>query len=715
MKIPLQWLKDYIKIDMPPEKLADRLTMSGLEVGAIEYHGKNISDVIVGKIKNIERHATRSDVLICQVDTGIKILQIVTKAQNLKVGDKVPVALHGATLPSGIKIQNRELHGVESFGMLCSQIELGLADEAEGIYILDKDTAVGEDIRKVLGIGGPVLDIDILPNRIDVLSVIGVAREFGAILNRKIKLPIVKIKASSTRSSGEVKISVKDKSLCPRYTARVIKNVKIKPSPEWMQERLLACGMRPINNIVDITNYVLLEMGQPLHAFDLNQLSEKTIIVRKAEKGEKIITIDGEKRETPGCLVIADAKRPVAIAGVMGGLDTEVTGSTKDILLESAYFDPKSIHRTEKELKLRTEASMRFDRGVDWGCIVTALDRAASLMAEFAGGEILSGIIDVKEKERKPRTVKLRLARVNKILGTKLKLPEVKAILGRLGFTLKGSTVAVPLFRAGDIEREIDIIEEIARIYGYDRIPSTLPASKIVSVTGQSDRQIFRIKQMLIDEGLNEAVTYSMMPTEQKIRIGNEPGSQIRILNPISEDLSVMRANLLPSLANVLTHNINRQIEDVNVFEIGKIFFRDDKKHNVERLELAGLLFGRRSYGYTGKRDAADFFQVKKLVKDVLDYLGASYELKEAGGPGFHPGRSAAVHKGDKFIGAFGEVHPDVSLKMGTDKPVLAFYLDLDDLLDIKKLPPKYKDIPQYPAVKRDIAMIVPNGVRNEF
>ena len=713
MKVPLQWLKEYIKIDMKPEALADKLTMAGMEVGAIEYHGKNISDVVAGKIKAVERHATKPDILLCQVDTGIKILQIVTKAKNVKVGDKVPVALHGATLPSGIKIENRELHGVESFGMLCSKVELGLAESAEGILILDKDTAIGEDIRKVLGIGGAVLDIDVLPNRIDILSILGVSREIGAVLNRKVSSPLFKVKGSPGSLKDAVKISVKDKDLCPRYMARVIKSVKIKPSPEWMQERLVACGMRPINNIVDITNYVLLEMGQPLHAFDLNLLKDKTLIVRRAEKGEKIATIDGEKREVGGCLVIADAQKPIAVAGIMGGANTEVVDSTKDILLESAYFDPKTIHRAEKNLKLRTESSIRFDRGVDWVGVEAALDRAAALMEQHAGGKVIADKIDIKSKGRKPKKIILRPKRVNDILGTNLKMPEISAILKRLGFKVKGTSIEIPLFRAGDIEREIDVIEEIARIYGYERIPVTLPDLKIKNIKGTTEDQAKRIKTILIDAGLNEAITYSMLPPSIDLGIVEKHGEYIKILNPISDDLSVMRTSILPSLLNVLKFNLNRQVEDVNVFEVGKIFYRE-KGTNIEKAELAAVMYGKRAYRYDGKSESTDFYQAKKIVEDVLAYLGAAYELKENALPGYHPSRSAAIYKKEKMIGVFGELHPDAARKLEIEKPVYVITLNLDEVLNIKKLPPKFKEIPSYPAIKRDIAMIVPYGVSNK-
>jgi len=715
MKAPIEWLKEFVEINISPEELADKLTMAGVEVGAIEYHGKNISDVVVGKIKNIERHAAKSDVFICQVDTGIKILQIVTKAKNMKVGDKVPVALHGANLPSGMKIETREMHGVESFGMLCSNVELGLSSSAEGILILDKDSAVGEDIRKVLGIGGAVLDIDVLPNRIDLLSVIGVAREIGAVLGKKTRYPLVHVKESQISIKNDAKVLVKDADLCPRYMARVIKGVTVKPSPGWIEEKLVACGMRPVNNIVDATNYVLLEMGQPLHAFDLKYLKDRNIIVRQAKKGERITTIDGEKRELNECLVIADVEKPVAIAGIMGSKDTEVTEGTKDILLESAYFDPRSIHKTEKNMKLRTEASVRFDRGVDWDAVEVALDKAAVLIADLAGGEILKGKIDVRSKRSKPKQIKLRLERANKILGTKLKAPIVRSILNRLGFTMKGSVVDIPLYRAGDIEREIDVIEEIGRIYGYENIPVSLPGLKIRSVETLAQKQITRIRDVLVDIGLMEVITYSMLPSEglDGLSLIKAPG--IKILNPISEDLSCMRDSILPSLLNVLTYNLNHQISDVNIFEIGKAFFKNDKGQPIEKMNVAAVFHGRTYYRYDGVKEDTDFFKLKTIMADILNLLGVKYSISERKLAGFHPGKSAEIYKdGKTLIGIFGELHPEIMDKIGVKAPIYAFSLDLSDILGVKKLPQMYKEIALYPATKRDIAMIVPYGVTNK-
>ncbi len=711
MKAPIEWLKQYVKIDLPPQALADRLTMAGLEVGAIEYHGKGISDVVAGKIKSIERHPKKPDVLICQVDTGVKMLQIVTKAQNVKVGDKVPVALHGGVLPSGIKIEKRELHGVESFGMLCSTVELGLSSSAEGILILDKNTAVGEDIKKVLGIGGAVLDIDVLPNRIDVLSVIGIAREIAAVLNRSLKLPSFKVKESGGQASREIEVSVKDHDLCPRYMARVIKNVKIGPSPKWLTERLLACGMRPINNVVDITNYVLLETGQPLHAFDLDLVRGKRIIVRRAVKGEKMRTLDGETREISGALVIADAEAPVAVAGVMGGATSEVNDRTRDILLESAYFDPRSIHRTEKQLKLRTESSVRFDRGVDWDTVPKALDRAAALVSELAGGEVLKGCVDVCPKQRKPRTVKLRVARVNSMLGTSLKAGQIKAILSRLGFKMIGGAVEIPLFRAGDVEREIDVIEEIARIYGYQNIPVTLPTLKIESMEVLSEKQLREIRQMMVDAGLYEANTYSMRPAEQGPDFDLSRAELVKLQNPISEELSVMRTSLIPSLLQALVHNLNRQIEDVNFFEIGRVYARTGKGKTEERTMLSAVLCGKRSYRYDGVKDEADLFGVKSLASGILEHLGADFEIGACDIGGFNPVRSATLCCAGRIIGAFGEVAPEWNDKAGVLKPVYALSLDINELLGVKKLPKLFREIAQHPATKRDIAMIVPDGV----
>jgi phenylalanyl-tRNA synthetase beta chain len=712
MKAPIEWLKEFVALEGTPETLAEKLTMSGVEVSSIEYHGRGIKDVVTGRIISAEKHPKKPDILICVVDTGFDRLQIITKASNVKAGDVVPVALHGATLPSGIKIEKRELHGVESFGMLCSTVELGITESAEGIMILPPDTAIGEDIKKVLGIGGAVLEADVLPNRIDLLSVYGVAREFAAVLDKPLKQIKFKVKESSSNVSKEATVEIKDKDLCPRYMARVIKGIKIGPSPKWLEERLLACGMRPINNVVDVTNYVLQELGQPLHAFDLDLISGRSIIVRRAHKGEKMKTLDGETRELKDALVIADKEKAVAVAGVMGGASSEVIPSTKNILLESAYFEPTSVNRTEKALKLRTEASMRFDRGVDWDMLSVALDRAAALIAELGGGELCKGVIDVCPKKRSAKNFPLRLERVNRILGTDLKNNEVASILSRLGFTYKSGHVCVPLFRAGDIEREIDVIEEIARIHGYDKIPSTLPAINNENVSSLSEKQLNEITLYLMDAGLNETVTYSMRPAKEIYNIGENRG-KVKLLNPITDDLSMMRTSLLPSLLNVLSYNANRQTEDIALFEINKTFYQGAKGIE-EKLELGAVLYGKRVHRYDQVKDTMDLTQCKMMVEDILQIFGVTYELKNNDLNGFDPGKSACYKVEGNVVATFGALHPDISDAAGVKGAIYAFNMDLSALLGKVKLPQKYKAIPSFPSTKRDIAMTVPKTVTHQ-
>ncbi|MFC1559542.1 phenylalanine--tRNA ligase subunit beta [Candidatus Margulisiibacteriota bacterium] len=721
MKISLAWLKEFVKIEVSPKKLADKLTMAGTEVSAIEYHGKDISNVVVGKIKHLERHPGKEDVLVCQIDTGGKLLQVITKAANLKVGDKVPIALDGATLPGEIKVEKRELHGIESFGMLCSTVELGMSSEATGVMVLDKESALGEDIRKVIGVGGTVLEADILPNRPDCLSMQGIAREISAVFNKPFKPLKVKVKEGKGSVSKKIKISVRNKKACPRYMARVIDGVKIKDSPKWLQSRLTACGIRPINTIVDVTNYVLLELGQPMHAFDLDKIAGGTIIVRNARKDEKIKTLDGDDRHlSADTLVIADSKNAVAVAGVMGGVGSSVTPSTKAILLESAYFDPMTIHKAERKLKLRTESSIRFEKGVDWDGVGKALDRAAQLIADICGGNVLKGKIDVKEGDRKPKKISLRVNRVNSLLGTDLDGKTIKNLLARLGFKIKSKganslIVEVPLFRAADVEREIDVIEEVARIYGYNEISSTLPKVYVASDDfNYKEKALKDIKQLLVNYGLNEAQTYSMVGKTELEGIGWQDDSLlIPILNAISPDMNVMRPTLLTGIIKAIKYNQSRQIKDVSLFETGKIYLKG-KEGFIEKNMLTGGMVGQVYQTYEGKKEAVDFHYLKNLVKEMLALLHIGYKLERSKNPVFHPGRSVDIKIAGKYVGSFGEIHPDIASYYELKGDCVFLELDLDGLLGSNGAVPRFKGIPRYPSVKRDIAMLVPKGVENK-
>lgn len=721
MRVPLEWLGDFVEVRLRPEELAERLTMAGLEVGAIEYHGKGIEKVVVGKIKSVEKLPSDHH-LLCQIDIGRSILQVITEDLSLKGGEKVPVALVGAKIARGLIIEKTELHGVEAFGYLCRPHELGLYEE-QYVLRLPKDAVLGEDVRKYIGLGGCVLDIDVLPNRGDCLSILGVAREISAVTGIKLKNPKSEIRNPKQyrNSKFEIKIEVKDKELCPRYMARMVEGIEVKESPEWLKNRLLLAGLRPINNIVDVTNYLLIELGQPLHAFDASLIGGQKIIVRRAGSGEKLKTLDGVGRKLEkDMLVIADAERAIALAGVMGGANTEVSGSTTAIVLESAYFNPVSINKTSKEIKLRTESSIRFEKGVDWEMVEASLECAARMIAELAGGKVLSGRIDIKSRERKPKVLELRQERLNKVLGIKVPLREALKILEKLNFrkvklNSKKLKVKVPTWREGDIEQEIDLIEEIARLNGYDKIKTSMPQVREEAV--ENNRQVIlrRIREVLTGCGLFEAQTFSLVDP----KMADEEA--LRIRNPLTPEESVLRTDMVPSLLKAVSYNLRHQAEEVQLFEIGSVYLlsepaaerRGSEKVNREvysqvhfpdeKLVLAGALAG----------GGVDFYQVKGVLDNLLSEFSLSYKLETTMNRKYHPGKSAAIILGskNKLLGQFGQLHPEMQKKWDLTPEVYIFEVDLIALSASYKADKRYKSLPKYPKVDRDIAMFVPRGI----
>ena len=717
MKIPFEWLKDFVNIKIRPEDLSERLTMTGLEVEAIEYHGRDLTGVVVGKIKSIEKLPSDHH-LVCQIDIGKKMFQVITEDETLNVGEKVPVALEGASIAGGVTIKKRELHGVETFGYLCKPHELGLYEESR-VLRLPKDAVLGEEAVKYIGTGGCILDVSILPNRGDCSSVLGVAREVSVLLGSKLsarggsafggKLKPIKVKEIKEKIRSRIKIEVKDKALCPRYMARIIENVAVKESPEWLKNRLLLAGLRPINNIVDITNYLLAELGQPMHAFDASSIKGSKIVVRKALAGEKLTTLDGiERKLEPNMLVIADEKDPVALAGVMGGANSEVSEKTSTVLLESAYFDPISINRTSRSAKLRTEASIRFEKGVDWKMVEEALDRAAVMISQLAEGSVLAGKIDVKTKERKDKTLELRLGRLDKILGIKISAKEAVKILKSLGFYdvkispdifivgASGEKVKanVPSFRASDIEREIDLIEEISRIYGYDQIKTTMPAVREGSLQAKPDNER-KARDILVGCGLYEVQTFSLVDPKMADR------SALVVSNPMTPEESVLRTGMINSLLKVISHNFRHQVGEVNIFEIGKVFLPDEK------LVLAGAMAG-------GK---VDFYKVKNIVENLLSGFCGLFKYESVSDDQFHPGRSASVLIGKKgsVAGKFGALHPDALKLWDIGQEVYAFEFDLGLLFDPANVKKFYRPLPKFPKVERDLAMFVPEDVSSSL
>ena len=717
MNVSIKWLKEYVDFDLPPETLAERLLMLGMEIESIRQLGEGLDRVVIGRINTVEKHPKADKLVLCNVDVGSGAdAQIVCGAPNAREGLVAPVALVGAQLPNGLTIKRAKIRGEESSGMLCSEQELAISDEASGLMELPEDTQIGAPIVEALGLDDVVLELEITPNRPDCLSMIGVAREISVTTGNPLKLPEIDVQEETVDVHNLTSVTIADPELCPRYAARVIRGVKIAPSPAWLQRRLETVGIGTINNIVDITNYVLMEYGHPLHAFDYHRLSENRIVVRRAKPGETLKTIDAEERElTPDMLVIADAENPVALAGVMGGFDSEITDQTVDVLLESAYFHPPSIRKTSKALGMHTEASHRFERGADPEGVIPAINRAAQLIVEIAGGEVCSGIVDVYPGEREAINIELRPERVNFVLGTEIAHDDIRGILTRLGFAVSDAfEVTVPTFRP-DVGQEIDLVEEIARVYGFDNIPTTLPRGDIPipKVEPKEDLRE-RVKTYLLQCGMMEAMNYAFYHPDvfDRIRLSStDPLRQaVQIANPLSVDQSIMRTTLLPSLLANAQRNRNHQINDVQFFECSKVFIpngTDEYPHEPER--VAGMITGNLGAGvYGDPLRPADFFDIKGIVEGMLDRCGLSdYTITHTDHPTFHPGRRAEIRIEDKTLCVFGETHPEVLENYDLPNKAYLFELDFERLVDVVEPMKQFEPIPIYPSVNRDLAIVL--------
>ena len=734
MNVTLNWLKAYIDFEFSPSELADRLTMLGIEVESIKHLGAELGGVVVGSVTSIRPHPNADKLVLCQVDTGgTDTLQIVCGAPNAREGMLAPVATIGATLPIGLTIKRAKLRGETSEGMLCSEKELGFSDDAAGLMELPTDIPVGTPLSEALGLDDVVFELEITPNRPDCLSLIGVAREIRAETGNPLKLPTVDLRESNISVRDLTSVTIDAPYLCPRYAARVIQGVKVGESPAWLQQRLASVGIGVINNIVDITNFVLMEYGQPLHAFDYHKLTENRIVVRRAMKGEHLTTLDEAERElTSDMLVIADAERPVALAGIMGGYDSEITETTCDVLLESAYFNPSSVRATAKALGISTEASYRFERGADPGAVLAALDRAAQLIAELAGGTVCEGVVDVypgappvtgKGGQQPLTEVQLRPERVNFVLGTTLEPSEMVQILNRLGFDVDATGevyhVTVPTFRS-DITREIDLIEEIARVYGYDNIPTTLPKGDIPVPAPNPKTEIReRIKHFLLAAGMMEAVNYSFCDPNcfDKIRLNADDPlrNTLRLKNPLSPEMSVLRTTLTSGLLENAQHNRNHQIDAIAIFEIGGVFVHDGEEKEPER--VAGVLAGHVGAGvYSDPYRSPDFFDIKGLVEGMLEVCGVvDWTLQKTNVPTFHPGRNAEVLLGDRRIGVFGEVHPQALENYDLPYKAYLFEFDLERLVEAATFAKRFEPISIYPKVARDLAIVVDKEVLSDM
>ncbi len=735
MNVTLNWLKNYIDFEFCANELADRLTMLGIEVESVKQPGSELEGVVVGSVNAIKPHPNADKLVLCQVDIGeTEELQIVCGAPNVREGMHAPVATIGATLPIGLTIKRAKLRGETSQGMLCSEKELCLAaqlasaynkaEDAAGLMELSTDIPVGTPLATALGLDDTVFELEITPNRPDCLSLIGVAREIRAETGNPLKLPQVDVNENETDVRETTSVTIEAPDLCPRYAARVIRGVKIGQAPLWLQQRLESVGIGVINNIVDITNFVLMEYGQPLHAFDYHKLTENRIVVRRAIAGEKLTTLDEIERElTPEMLVIADAEKPVALAGVMGGYDSEITEATCDVLLESAYFNPSSIRATAKALGMSTEASYRFERGADPGSVLAALDRAAELITELAGGTICKGVVDVYPGEQPLTEIQLRPKRVNFVLGTEVEPATMQEILTRLGFSVETArsvySVTVPSFRS-DVTREIDLIEEIARVYGYDNIPTALPKGDIPVPAPDPKVEVRkRIKQFLLAAGMMEVVNYSFSDPNSfdKIRfaVDNPLRNAIPLQNPLSPEMSVLRTTVLPGLLENAQRNRNHQIDTIALFEIGSVFIHSDEQKEPER--VSGVLAGQVGEGvYSNPYRQPDFYDIKGLAEGVLEVCGiADYKLQKTGAPTFHPGRNAAVMLGDRQIGIFGEAHPEVLENYDLPYKAYLFDFDMEALVDAAIFAKRFEPISVYPKVERDLAIVVDKEILSDM
>ena len=732
----MKWLADYVKVDVPIKDYCHALTMSGSKVECYEEEGKSISKVVVGKILSKAQHENADALFVCQVDIGADApVQIVTNAKNVKEGDLVPVALDGAVLPEG-KIKKCKMRGVESFGMFCGLDTLGLTAhdfpyaDPEGVFVIEEDCELGQDIHSAIGLDDTSVEFEITSNRPDCLSVIGLARETAATYNLPLNVKAPEYKGVDGDVNELLKVDIINTEKCKRYCAGIVKNVKIGPSPRWMRERLRASGVRPINNFVDITNYVMLEYGQPMHAFDLRYVEGSHINVRNAKNGEKIMTLDGVERTlTEDMLVIADEKKPVAVAGVMGGEYSGIMDDTTTVVFESAYFEPTQVRRTSKALKLKSDASARYEKGVDPLISMTCLKRAFELVELLGAGEVLNTVIDCDHTDHKPSEVEFSPEWINNFLGTDISEADMKEYLGRLDFTFEGGKVVAPSFRI-DIECKADIAEEVARIYGYNNIPSTDFRGVARAEFTEEQKFIRTLRSAAVALGGYEIATYSFvspkyfdkikLPQDSKLR------NAVKIVNPLGEDTSVMRTSIIPSVLDVLSFNYNNRNEKACLFEISKEYLpASEEKPFINGNILANSGKEKHRYSYSLPDEPqrltvgmyggeADFYALKGMIEQLLgemkidgyEYIRAvdsdAFDEKFA----FHPGRSAVIMRDGKALGILGEIHPEVQETYGIGVKTYVAKLNIPELMESAAGKITYQPLPKFPATTRDLSVI---------
>ena len=729
MNTSLSWIKTYVPdLDVTAQEYTDAMTLTGTKVEGFTELDADLDKIVIGQIDKIEKHPDADKLIICQVNIGTESVQIVTGAPNVKEGDKVPVVLDGGRVagghdgkmtPGGIKIKKGKLRGVESCGMMCSIEELGSTREMYpeapeyGIYIFPEDAVVGESAIKALGLDDVVFEYEITSNRVDCYGVLGIAREAAATFQKKFCPPVVEVKGNDENASDYVKVTVEDPELCPRYCARVVKNVKIGPSPKWMQRCLASNGIRPINNLVDITNYVMEEFGQPMHAYDLDTIANREIIVRRAGKDEKFVTLDGQERTMDeNVLMICDGEKAVGIAGIMGGENSMITDDVKTVLFEAACFDGTSIRLSSKRIGLRTDASGKFEKGLDPNNAQAAIDRACQLMEELGAGEVVGGMVDVCNETREPSRVKFEPEKINKLLGTNLTKEEMLGYLGRveLAYDEKTDEIVAPTFRQ-DIHCNADVAEEVARFYGYDKIPMTLPTGE--ATTGKLPFKL-RIQEVARDIaeycGFSEGMSYSFESPKVFDKLCIPEDSDLRkvitISNPLGEDYSIMRTSTLNGMLASLSTNYNRRNKDVRLYELGNIYL--PKSLPITELPDERTMF---TLGMYGK---GDFFDMKGVCEEFFEKIGMKKKVTydpNSEKPFLHPGRQANMIYEGKVVGYLGEVHPSVADNYSIGEKAYIAVIDILDILEFAGFNHKYTGIAKYPAVTRDLSLVVPHAV----
>ena len=717
MKVTYNWLKDYIQFDETPQELADKLTEVGFEVEELFPLYPSFNGVVVGKVEEVKKHPDADKLSLCVVNDGSERYQVICGAPNVAEGQIVPFAKVGARLPNGFKIKKAKIRGVESFGMICSREELGLEEKSDGIWAIESDYPTGSDLNELLQKEQDfVYDFFITPNRPDCLSVYGIAREVAAITGNVLRFPEFDLQEDAAEKAADtIAVHIEDTEGCPRYAARLVRGVKVGPSPEWMQKRLQAVGIRPINNIVDVTNYVLMELGHPLHAFDLKEVKGHEIHVRASRKGEKFITLDDKEREIPAnTVMICDKERAVAIGGIMGGQNSEVSDSTTDILLECAYFKPQRIASSSKKLGLSSEASQRFERGVDPNGVPLAINRAASLIAELAGGKIPAGMVDVYPKPIEPLTIDFRPERVNKVLGSTLSRETIVDKLRSIQLQIDGNRAVVPTFRV-DLKSEIDLVEEVARLVNF----SNLPARETTEIPYEFEQPRTEIvlqflRQKMLETGVQEIFTNSMLKKEEAAYF-EQGGTPIHILNPISDDMAAMRPSLLPGMLKAVAHNINRNQFNLQFFEIGRVF-TDYQTNELphQPYQVAAVITGNRyPEHWSQKAQPVDFYDIKGLLETFLSkiFLDNIQFILYDKARYFDSSQTIAIQIKNNIIGLCGKVDEAVCGALGIERDVFAFEVNADELSELIRFERIYEPIPRFPYVEKDLAFVIDDSI----